>query len=190
MSRKRFHSQPAQSIPQPVEFCRGGWHVPPIVDNAQMLFYLILILTVVPLLELVILLQVHHAVASAWGAGTGLLVTLGTIVATGVAGAALARHQGTGVLRQLQERLRQGELPGQPLVDGVLILIGAALLVTPGFLTDLAGFSLLLPVTRSLYRRFLRRWFHRKMQRGDVQVTIVTSGSRKDDAENRLEGPN
>ncbi len=154
-----------------------------------MLLYLILLLTVVPFLELVIILQVHHAIASSWGSGMALLLTIGTIAVTGIAGATLARHQGMSVLRELQERMGQGELPGQALIDGVLILIGAALLLTPGFLTDVLGFSLLVPVTRSAYRKLLRRWVRRKMQRGDVFVTVATSGSRKNDGRNQVEGP-
>jgi UPF0716 protein FxsA len=154
-----------------------------------MLLYLILILTVVPVLELVIILQVHHAIASSWGSGMGLLVTIGTIAVTGIAGATLARHQGMSVLRELQERMGQGELPGQALMDGVLILIGAALLLTPGFLTDVLGFSLLVPVTRSAYRKLLHRWIRRKMQRGDVFVTVAASVSRKNDTSDQLEGP-
>ena len=154
-----------------------------------MLYYLILLLTVVPIVELVILLQVHHAIASQWGGGIGLLVTLGTIAVTGIAGAILARHQGMGVLRELRQRMRQGELPGQALVDGVLILIGASLLLTPGFLTDLVGFSLLVPVIRARYRRMLLRWLRRKIQRGDVPATIVTSAFRKNDSEKPLNGP-
>jgi UPF0716 protein FxsA len=139
--------------------------------------YLILLLTVVPALELVLLLQVHHAIASAWGDGTALLVTIGSIAATGMAGALLARHQGLAVLRELQQRTVQGELPGQPLMDGVLILIGAALLLTPGFLTDLFGLSLLVPVSRRAYRKLLSRWMRRKIQHGDVQVSFARSGS-------------
>jgi len=138
------------------------------------LFYLILMLTAVPALELVILLQVHHAIASAWSSGSALLITLGAIVLTGVTGAALARQQGLSVLRQLQQQMGQGQLPGQALMDGVLILIGAALLLTPGFLTDLLGFSLLIPLTRALHRQWLRRWVANKVQRGDAQVIFVT----------------
>ena len=154
-----------------------------------MLYYLIILLTVVPIVELVILLQVHHAIASQWGGWIGLLVTLGTIAVTGIAGAILARHQGMGVLRELRQRMRQGELPGQALVDGVLILIGASLLLTPGFLTDLVGFSLLVPFIRTRYRRMLLLRLRRKIQRGDVLGTIVTSAFRKNDSENPLNGP-
>ena len=153
------------------------------------MLYLVLLLTIVPVLELVILLQVHHAIASSWGAGTALLVTIGSIAVTGISGAMLARHQGMSVLRELQARMGQGELPGQALMDGVLILVGAALLLTPGFLTDAFGFSLLIPVTRSAYRKLLLRWVRRKMQRGEVIVTVAAARPRDDGAGNQLEGP-
>ena len=146
------------------------------------LLHLVLLLTVIPALELVILLQVHHVIASAWGSGTALLVTIGSIVATGIAGAALARHQGLRVLRELQRRMVQRELPGEALLDGVLILIGAALLLTPGFLTDMAGFSLLLPPTRRGWRSLLVRWLRRKFQRGSVEVMVSASGDRMSDS--------
>lgn len=147
------------------------------------LFYLVLLLTAVPALELVILLQVHHAIATAWGSGPALLITLGTIIFTGVAGAALARQQGLSVLRGVQEQMRQGQPPGRALIDGVLILIGAALLLTPGFLTDILGFSLLIPVTRTLHRQWLRRWIEKKIHRGDVQTTFVTPRTPWDDVD-------
>ncbi len=149
-------------------------------DNWGMLLYLILLLTVVPILELVILLQVHHALAAWLNGGLALLVTIGGILATGIAGATLARFQGLSVLRELQERLGQGKLPGQTLLDGVLILIGAALLLTPGFLTDLLGLSLLVPVTRAGFRVWLQRWAQRKLQRGDAPVVIVTTATPRD----------
>ena len=139
-----------------------------------MLLRLILILTSVPILELFVLLQVHYAVAARWGNDVGLLVTVGGVVLTGVAGAALARQQGMGVLRSIQESMRRGELPGRALVDGVMVLIGAALLLTPGFLTDALGFSFLIPGTRALHRKFLTRWIRKKLRRGEVHFR--TSG--------------
>lgn len=145
-----------------------------------MLFYLILLLVLVPILELVVIVQVHSAIASAWGNDTGWLVTIGTIVLTGVAGATLARHQGLGVFRKMQGGMRQGELPGQAILDGVLILVGAALLLTPGFLTDLFGFSLLLPPSRAGYRKLLIRWFRKKMERGEAHFSVVTEDSSND----------
>jgi len=137
-----------------------------------MLIYLILLMTIVPFLELALLLQVHYVVSEAWGTGMGLLVTLGTVVVTGVIGAALAKHQGIKVLKEMRATLSRGEMPGKSIADGVLVLVGAALLLTPGFLTDLFGFSLLIPVTRPLYRKLLMRWARKKLQAGTMEFSF------------------
>lgn len=136
---------------------------------------LLLLLTLVPVLELVVLLQVHHMLAVRWGSGVGLLVTLGSIVLTGIAGATLARYQGLAVLRSIQESMLRAELPGPALVDGVLVLIGGALLLTPGYLTDVLGFSFLIPGSRALHRKFLLRWIKNKIQRGEIHVEVNTT---------------
>lgn len=133
-------------------------------NNDDMIFRLILLFTLIPFIELVLLLQVHHAIASAWGAAIGMLVTLGTIVITGIAGAALARQQGLNVLRQVQSQMQRAQVPGLALADGLLVLIGAALLLTPGFLTDIFGFSLLIPGSRAIYRRGLLNWFQQRVR--------------------------
>lgn len=136
-----------------------------------MFLRLILLLTTVPILELILLLQVHHAVAARWGFGVGLLVTIGSIAFTGILGAALARYQGLGVLREIRQSVARGEIPGRALADGVLVLVGAALLLTPGFITDALGLSLLAPPTRALYRRGLLHWLRRKIERGEIKVS-------------------
>lgn len=139
---------------------------------------ILLLFTLIPFVELVVLLQVHHAVSAMFGAGMGLLVTLGTIVVTGVVGAALARQQGIGVLRQVQSEMAQGQVPGRALADGILVLLGAAFLLTPGFLTDIAGFSLLFPVSRAFYRRKVVEWFQhnvRVQKAGGADVFVVDS---------------
>lgn len=100
-----------------------------------LLFFLL-----VPLVEIYFLIVV--------GGWIGALPTVLLVVATAVAGAALARHQGFATLQRLQATLARGETPAVELLEGVLLLIGALLLLTPGFFTDLAGFACLLPVTR------------------------------------------
>lgn len=155
-----------------------------------MFLYLFLLLTTVPFLELYILLQVHHTVSTAWGSGYGLMATLGTVIVTGVIGAALARQQGLSVLQKLQKSMNEGALPGDAIADGVLILIGAALLLTPGFLTDLFGFSLLAPFTRIGYRKLVIKWAKQKMSRGEMNVTMSGFGvppSAQNSAEARYE---
>ena len=143
-----------------------------------MIFRLLLLFTIVPAIELVILLQIHHAIAASYGTLVGLLVTVGTIAFTGIVGAALARQQGLGVLRQLQTQMKQGQVPGQAIGDGVLILVGSAFLLTPGFLTDLVGFSLLIPVTRKLFRDRLTAWIQHRIRvqkSGGADVFVVDS---------------
>ncbi len=91
-------------------------------------------------------------------------------------------------LRGLREQMGQGQLPGQALMDGVLILIGAALLLTPGFLTDFLGFSLLIPLTRAMHRKLLRRWVSKHIQRGGGHTTIVMPQSAWHDVDDNSLG--
>jgi UPF0716 protein FxsA len=131
---------------------------------------LLLLLTIVPIVELFVLLAVHGAIAERYSFQTGLLVTLGAIFATGILGASLARSQGLGVIRELQQSLARGQFPARSLIDGAMILAGGAMLLTPGFVTDVVGLSLLIPVTRNLYRRMLKTWFLQSVQRGATRV--------------------
>ena len=110
------------------------------------------------------------------GQRIGTLATLGLIVITGVTGAALARHQGLGALARLQRDLAEGRLPAEPLVDGVLILVAGAVLLTPGVLTDAVGFLLLVPPFRRLMMRVLTRRFERAVRRGTVGVQVGFGG--------------
>jgi len=89
---------------------------------------------------------------------------------TGVVGAALARHQGLATLARLQTDLAQGRLPAEPIVEGALILVAAAVLLTPGVLTDAAGFLLLVPPFRRLMIRIATRRFERAVREGSVHV--------------------
>ena len=135
-----------------------------------MFLRLLLLLTIVPIAELFVLLQVHGAIASRFDGTTALLITFGAILGTGMLGAFLARTQGLGVLRGLQQSMSRGEFPGGALIDGALVLLGGALLLTPGFLTDLAGLSLLIPGSRALWRRGLSAWVRREIGRGAIRV--------------------
>jgi UPF0716 protein FxsA len=128
---------------------------------------LAVLFVVVPLLELMLLIQVGQVV--------GLIPTLALVVTTGVTGAWLARLEGLRTLMQLREELSQGKLPGQAIMDGVAILIGAAFLLTPGIITDLVGFSLLLPLTRRALQRRVRQKLERGLTDGTLNVHVVSS---------------
>jgi UPF0716 protein FxsA len=110
----------------------------------------------VPFAEIYVLLQVGHAI--------GVLNTLALLVLVSIVGAWLAKREGLSVLRRMQAAIEAGRVPGTELVDGFLILLAAALMLTPGFLTDIVAIFLLLPPIRALVRRELRRRFARRIE--------------------------
>ncbi|HUG69415.1 MAG TPA: FxsA family protein [Pirellulaceae bacterium] len=116
-----------------------------------MLFYLLLLFIVVPFVELALLLKLAEL--------TSWLHTLLLVIATGVLGTWLARSQGMRTYRKIQQSLSAGQMPTDSLLDAAMIFVAGALLLTPGMLTDLFGFSLLFPMTRQLYRRWLVQRF-------------------------------
>ncbi len=123
-----------------------------------MLLRLFLLFTLVPLVELVILIQVGQLI--------GLLPTLALVIGTGAAGAWLARREGARSWRAVQRELESGRLPGRELVHGVIVLIAGIVLVTPGVLTDLAGLLLMLrPVRQAVIRR-LQDYYTRRLEQG------------------------
>ena len=126
---------------------------------------LALLFVVVPLLELALLIQI--------GQWVGFLPTMALVVFTGVTGAMLARLEGLRTLWKLRADLARGQLPGQAIMDGMSILVGGALLLTPGILTDVVGFSLLLPVTRHAIQRRVRRAMEQSLQDGAIQMTVL-----------------
>lgn len=114
------------------------------------MLYLLLLFTVVPLVEFSLLWEISKHIT--------LLGTVLLVIATGVLGASLARWQGVRTLWRIREETAQGRMPGDALLDGVLILVAGAVLITPGVLTDALGFALLIPPLRALVKRGLRRW--------------------------------
>lgn len=105
---------------------------------------LFLLFITVPLIELFLFLVIGQKI--------GILPTFAIILLTGVLGASLARSQGLKVLAKYQQSIAQGKLPHEAVIDGLLILIAGALLLTPGFLTDTIGFLLLAPAVRQIVR--------------------------------------
>jgi UPF0716 protein FxsA len=129
---------------------------------------LVLLFTVVPLIELYILIKV--------GSYIGGLNTILLVIMTAVLGASLARLQGLRTLQQIQLSLSQGRIPAEELVDGVLILAGGILFLTPGVLTDLFALVLLFPFTRTYFKRWLRRRFDRMVTSGDLRLQYRRGG--------------
>ncbi len=130
-----------------------------------MLFRLFLLFTIIPLVELYLLIKVGSVI----GAAPTILIVIGT----GFAGAWLARMQGMGVMWRMRENLNNGLMPAEELIDGAIILAAGAVLLTPGLITDVVGLLLLIPYTRNAFKRRLRRRFDSWMQSGAVSVTRI-----------------
>ncbi|MCM0081858.1 FxsA family protein [Geomonas sp. Red32] len=123
-----------------------------------MFFRLILLFTIVPVIEIYLLIKI--------GSLIGGLPTVALLLAISLSGAWLVRHQGFRLLADIQRELAQGRLPAAQLMDGALVLVGGVLLMTPGFFTDFLGIFFLIPFTRSLIKMWLGLWLQKRLSRG------------------------
>ncbi len=115
---------------------------------------LIFLFTALPLIEIYLLIKV--------GAAIGGLKTALLVVGTGVVGALLARKEGLTVWRSLKGKLRDGQLPAEELIDGVILLLSGAFLLTPGIVTDVVGLAGLVPFFRRRVGHYGRSWFQKE----------------------------
>ncbi|WP_026690643.1 FxsA family protein [Alteribacter aurantiacus] len=120
----------------------------------------LLLLIVVPALEIGVLVLSGNTI--------GIIPTILLIIATGILGAALAKKEGLNAIRTAQMQTTQGQVPSGVLLDGICILVGGVVLLTPGFITDALGFFLLIPQTRAIFKGFLQRMFERSIRSGNV----------------------
>ena len=102
--------------------------------------YAVLLFIVMPIVEIALLLRMGDVV--------GWIPTLLIVIVTAIVGSAMLRQQGLATLNKARQRMDGGEMPAQQLLEGILIMIGGVLLLTPGFVTDTFGFICLIPVTR------------------------------------------
>lgn len=123
--------------------------------------WLLILLIVVPIAELAVLIQVGSEIGVWW--------TILLLIVVSILGSWLVKREGLGLWTSANRELAAGRMPTKQLLDGILVLIAGALLLTPGFLTDIVGIFLLLPPTRAVLRRLLRARFER-------QMTIVALG--------------
>lgn len=113
--------------------------------------FLFLLFIIVPIIEITVLINVGEAIG-AWN-------TVGLVLLSAFIGVNMLRYQGLSTLARAQQRANQGEIPGQEMVEGIVLAVGGALLVTPGFVTDVIGFSCLIPFTRQAFARSLMSRF-------------------------------
>lgn len=126
---------------------------------------LLILFTVIPLIELALLIKLGNVI--------GLWPTIFIVIATGVLGAALARSQGTQVISAIRAEVAEGRPPTESLINGLLVLVGGVVLLTPGLLTDLLGFSLLIPFTRDWFKKKLQNRLKKYAERSSGSATII-----------------
>jgi UPF0716 protein FxsA len=132
--------------------------------------FLVLIFILVPIAELYVIIKVGEAI--------GLVPTLALLVADALLGSMLLRQQGRAAWVRFNRALAENRLPHKEVFDGVLIIMGGALLLTPGFLTDVVGLILLIPPTRAAVRALAARRVSRRMARGGVTFWTVGRSPR------------
>ena len=130
---------------------------------------LFLLLAMVPLVEIWLLMELADK--------TSWLTTIAVVLSTGAIGIGLVRWQGIKTIRDIQRQLAAGQSPSRPIVSGVLILVAAAMLLTPGLLTDTAGFLLLIPAVRYALATYLQRRFVASVSAKFRSAVWVQSGS-------------
>ncbi len=119
---------------------------------------LVVLFIVVPIAELYVLIQIGQAI--------GVLPTIALLILDSVLGAVLMRAQGRAAWMRFNRALAEGRVPGREVMDGALVIFGGALLLTPGFLSDILGLILLLPPTRAIVRSVLVRRFGPRIAAG------------------------
>ena len=122
----------------------------------------LLLFLIVPLLDLVLLVWL--------GRQLGFWQTVAVLTVAGVIGAALAKREGLRVWREFRAALEHMKAPERGVLDGVLVLVGAALLMLPGILSDVVGVLLLIPVTRAWLARPIKRAVDRRLQAGQLRI--------------------
>ncbi|GAK38749.1 FxsA family protein [Paenibacillus urinalis] len=118
------------------------------------------LLLLIPAVELFGFIWVSEQI----GAGYTLLL----ILVTSIIGMAMMQFEGRKVLQDTRNEMQNGLVPGRKMLDGLCVFLGGSLLIIPGFVTDIIGFTLVFPLTRPIYRLFLLKWIEKKMKDGKI----------------------
>jgi UPF0716 protein FxsA len=138
-------------------------------------FLLVALFILVPIAELAVIIQVGQAIGVWW--------TILLLIVDSILGAMLMRSQGRAAWRRFNEAVGAARVPAREVADGVLVIFGGALLLTPGFLTDIVGLLFLLPPTRAAIRRIFLRQAMKRISISMVGVQVPSAARRSDDVE-------
>jgi UPF0716 protein FxsA len=135
-------------------------------EFVEMFFKLFLAFTLVPFIEIYLLIKI--------GGQVGAFNTILIVILTGLLGASLARLEGIKTMTKVRDSLNRGDLPAEEMLDAMLIFVAGVVLLTPGFLTDLTGLALLVPKLRFWFKRWLRKkfdeWLEKTNGRGGMSI--------------------
>lgn len=124
--------------------------------------YILLLIIVIPAAEIGVLLLSGNMI--------GVWPTVALILFTGILGAYLAKKQGLETIRKAQEQMRYGQMPKDTILDGICVLVGGVFLLTPGFITDITGFLMLLPATNLFFKKLIIKGFRKWMDRNTFTI--------------------
>jgi UPF0716 protein FxsA len=128
-----------------------------------MFLRLAVLFTAIPIVELYILIKIGQMI--------GALPTIAIVLVTGIVGAGLARQQGARVWFEIEMQMQQGVFPADRLIDGLLLVVAGAVLITPGVLTDILGFAILIPLSRAPIREWVKSRLSRMMNSGTIHYS-------------------
>jgi UPF0716 protein FxsA len=136
---------------------------------------LVILFIAVPVIELAVIIQIGQLIGVWW--------TIALLIADAILGSLLMRHQGRAAWRRFGVAVNEGRIPARETIDGVLVVFGGALLLTPGFVTDILGAAFLLPPSRAVLRRILVARFGERMMRGMTTGSVGRRGRQDYDVE-------
>jgi UPF0716 protein FxsA len=127
-----------------------------------MFFKLFILFTLVPVIELALLIKI--------GSIIGLFNTIAIVIMTALIGAYMVKMEGIGVMYRIQQNMQEGIFPAEELINGMMILVAGALLLTPGFFTDVIGFLMVFPLSRNYIKKIAKSYLKRKMSTDELYI--------------------
>lgn len=127
-----------------------------------MFFKLFLLFTLIPVIELSLLIKV--------GSYIGIGNTIVIVILTAIIGAYMVRMEGMGVMYRIQKNMQEGVFPGEELISGAMILVAGALLLTPGFFTDVIGFLMVIPISRNYISNLIKKYIEKNISDNDLHI--------------------
>ena len=127
-----------------------------------MFFKLFLLFTLIPVIELSLLIEI--------GSYIGILNTVIIVILTALVGAYMVRMEGMGVMYRIQKNMQEGQFPAEEMISGAMILVAGALLLTPGFFTDIIGFLMVIPLSRNYISAMIKKYIEKKMSNDEIHI--------------------